>query len=821
MKKIYSKTKTRKIKKKIKIMSGLIFTIFLIFHIRSVEAGMNDSIMERNRVDGIYAVTNLEGDQHLYYLDMYTMNGRTSYCIDLGVKVTTDIYNSTEDFSISSLSNEQIQYVKSISYFGYQYPGHDDYRFYMAAQELIWEYLSGAEVEWTSEMNVNGARMDIESFKWEILWLRNQYYQELYFVGEENLTVSAGELIVLTNQDGLLDYYEVGAFQNSGVWINGNSVYIQTNDDYVGASYFILNTKYAYSYESQLYYYDNSQTLISNGNIERREKQFWFYTLGNNVNVQLVDGETLSMTPQGQATLEGAVYELLNDKGEVIETFTTDEFGQATLSNLVRGHYIIKQLKESSGYLLNDEVTKFDLVGEDIEIVVKEYVIKNTIELLKVYGKNEEDKFFLEDNVGFSIWNMDGSIYSTIFTDELGIASIQLPYGIYTFKQDNTTYGYSKIDDFEVVVDTVRDEIIRYTLVDSLIKTNIHIITYDHEIGEVIKSNDFQYKIQNKETLEYYKYEGEDTFSTIDGEITLPFQLPYGDYILEQVGVPNGYILNTEKYEFTINDLSLLEVIDGELVFTIDYYNSLQMAELDIVTNKEIFHTITNDYEYQKETWGNVELSLVAMEDIYVRGELQYQSGDVALTFVTDEEGNVLIDSIYIGSYCLIEKESGLEYCFDLNEESKDSLIIHKDIEMTLLLEKTDVILQDTSVLGDLIEGSVVEFYDQDKNLIYTGITNEEGIIKLVKLPKGSYCFKQKEVPDDYLLLEEETCFEITDTSFAKDVSIVNQLAPKKLIQVPNTFTNKKDLFKLFLLVLIGVGIVVLVYEKSHHSHNC
>ena len=57
---------------------------------------------------------------------MYEMNGRVSYCIDLGVDITTSIYHSTNDFSISYLSNDQIEYISSISYFGYKYDGHDD-----------------------------------------------------------------------------------------------------------------------------------------------------------------------------------------------------------------------------------------------------------------------------------------------------------------------------------------------------------------------------------------------------------------------------------------------------------------------------------------------------------------------------------------------------------------------------------------------------------------------------------------------------------------------------------------------------------------------
>ena len=45
----------------------------------------------------------------------------------------------------------------------------------MASQELIWEYLSNAEVEWTNEMKVDGDRINIDEYKSDILELKSKY----------------------------------------------------------------------------------------------------------------------------------------------------------------------------------------------------------------------------------------------------------------------------------------------------------------------------------------------------------------------------------------------------------------------------------------------------------------------------------------------------------------------------------------------------------------------------------------------------------------------------------------------------------------------
>ena len=814
MKIIYSRKRKEYQKKVVLGLVICLLVFFFIFNIHSVDAGMNDSTMLKNRVDGIYAVTSLNGENHLYYLDMYTMNGRISYCIDLGKKVTSELYHSTNDFSISSLSKEQIQYVQSISYFGYQYPGHDDYRFYMAAQEIIWEYLSGAEVGWTKVLDINGDRMDIESFKEEIFMLRDQFYRELYFGKTSDWVVQAGARIFLTDYSGSLDFYEVSFYQNSDVKIEGNLVTIQTDDHYVGRSNIILSTKDVYSYESQLYYYEDSQRLISNGNIDRLEYHIWFYTEGSNVHIQLVDGDSKLHVAQGQASLKGAVYQLCDENGQVIETFSTDESGRAELENLVRGHYTIQQVEASLGYLLNPEVIEFEIDSHDLEITLEEYVIKNSIELIKFYGK-EEEEILLEESVEFYIMDEHGTIYDVISTNEFGTAFITLPYGTYIFKQNNTTYGYSKVDDFKVVVDQESEEVKRYQLIDSLIETKVQVITFLRDSQEIIPSNEFMYRIKDQNTSQYLEYDGKTVFSTDDsGQLIFPFLVSYGDYVLEQVSIPYGYILNSEGVEFSVDEQSNLEVVDGKFILNLEFYNSLLLGTINIVTNEEVFHSYLNGYDYEKRIRGHIELSLIAQEDIDILGQVYVQKGEEVGNVVTDEQGNAILDGLYLGSYCLLEKESGLEYCFDLREYSKDVFTVHKDIELTILMEKTDLILKNVSEDGTEIEGSIFELYDQDNSLIYTGITNEDGFLKVSTLPKGQYCLHQKEVPSSYLLYSEDICFQITDASNSHELKIINQKVPKKWISVPNTFSNQKGGFKLLLLISILIGIGVFYYQK-------
>lgn len=95
---------------------------------------------------------------------------------------------------------------------------------------------------------------------------------------------------------------------------------------------------------------------------------------------------------------------------------------------------------------------------------------------LNVYGTNETGIMTGEDGIKFIVYDKDNVLYDTIVTDSDGYASIILPYGTYTFHQDNSTPGYYKVDDFKVTIDTFDSRPIYKLLSDSEITSKIKII---------------------------------------------------------------------------------------------------------------------------------------------------------------------------------------------------------------------------------------------------------------------------------------------------------------------------------------------------------
>ncbi|MGN0268234.1 MAG: thioester domain-containing protein, partial [Lachnospiraceae bacterium] len=237
------------------------------------------------------------------------------------------------------------------------------------------------------------------------------------------------------------------------------------------------------------------------------------------------DAET-GNTPQGDATLEGAVYGLfaredivhpdgktgiLYKKGTQITSLTTDKNGQASVSNLYLGKYYFKELTPPVGYLLDQEEHEVDCSYEGANVPVverkaisKEDVIKQPFQIIKAANNGKTDADLLK-GIGFSAWlasdlkvKADGSYdfssanpvvitadgKTEMFTDEKGYAcSIPLPYGTYVVKETTSKHNYEPVDDFIVTINENHPDTpqVWRVLLDKEFEAKLKIIKKDDE----------------------------------------------------------------------------------------------------------------------------------------------------------------------------------------------------------------------------------------------------------------------------------------------------------------------------------------------------
>ena len=532
---------------------------------------------------------------------------------------------------------------------------------------------------------------------------------------------------------------------------------------------------------------------------DKEAKQTFKHTFKNErvtakISLQKQDKETKKAVPQGDATLEKAVYGLyaredivhpdgatgvVYKAGEQVATLTTDKNGQASVDGLYLGNYYVKEITPPTGYLADEE--EHDLVCNyegDLVAEVKrdclslEQVMKQPFQIIKVANNGKTDADLLK-GAGFTAYlvsslkvNEDGSYdfdsakpvvigengATEIFTDEKGYAcSIAIPYGTYIVRETTTPHNYTPVDDFIVQITENHPSTpqVWRVMLDKEFEAKLKIIKQDDETKKAVLQKNTEFKIFNMDTEKY----------------------------VEQVTTyPTYYEVDVDS-----NTAYQMDGTSGDVIIEIAYENHPVKGELNIIKQGEVLNGFKDDFTYQKENLEGAVFEVYAAEDIYTadfqkddQGNriLEYASGALVGTVTTDKDGKAQIADLPLGTYKVVEKTA--PEGFVLNEEAQTVTFSYKDqktpvIEQTAAFEndrqkvEVSVVKQDaeneTVVAGAefglyakediLTHGEVAVKAD---TLLGKAVSNEEGkAVFELDLPFGSYYIKELAAPAGYL----------------------------------------------------------------------
>ena len=292
----------------------------------------------------------------------------------------------------------------------------------------------------------------------------------------------------------------------------------------------------------------------------------------------------------------GARFQIIDPHGDVVDTLTTDEKGEATSIPLAIGVYTLHQtygdpkhemMEDEDVVLIKSDVHKTVTFGpyNDDEKMIE-------IELTK---RSKETKKLLNGAV-YEIYDEDKDVVATLTTgtDEDGKASCYLPYGKYTIKETKAPAGYNMDDAKEqafelsgestsvkITYDNAGNGTYRFDQTDSPVPGQISLSKkgevlsdYDKEAQSFVYEND---KITGavyglyadedikkddgsvvwkKDTLIDQKTTTKDdeiyfTRTGDDGTETRDFYL--GKYYIKEIKAPAGYVVDQEKHEIELN----------------------------------------------------------------------------------------------------------------------------------------------------------------------------------------------------------------------------------------------------------------------------
>lgn len=288
--------------------------------------------------------------------------------------------------------------------------------------------------------------------------------------------------------------------------------------------------------------------------------------------------------------LAGAVFEVREASGKLVDTITTDTKGYAETNDLPTGEYKIKELTPPPGFILSDEIKTVTITSEDKETAVFELTNKpNEVTLTKADLTTEKPV----PGATVEIYGKDGKLFYKGVTDKDGKITIrELPAGTHTFKETISPDGYAlNVNTFSFEIDAYGKVTGTTSFTDEPIVLTIKKV--DAYTGKPMAGISFTLKdsegniVKTKLTDKGYRIateDGEETFS-VDNNGCAEFRyLKAGKYSLVE-SVPAGYIAE-DSIPF---ELTSAHGISKPLNLTINNCpTGIKLIKLDADTNKPL-----------------------------------------------------------------------------------------------------------------------------------------------------------------------------------------------------------------------------------------
>ena len=580
--------------------------------------------------------------------------------------------------------------------------------------------------------------------------------------------------------------------------------------------------------------------------------------------------------PQGDATLEGAVYGLyarenivhpdgttgiVHKAGALVSTLKVDQKGDAVVKDLYLGKYFVKEIQAPEGYLLDETEHDVECSYEGgtvptIERTVKstELVMKQPFQIIKAANNGQTDADLLK-GAGFSAYlksslekKEDGSYdfshaepviltadgKTEMFTDEKGYAcSIPLPYGTYIVRETTTPHNYKPVEDFEI---TIRENNpdkpqVWKVLLDKEFSAKLKIIKKDDETKKPVLVAGTEFKIYD---LDHKKYvEQVTTYPTVtvhksfftdsQGYLILPKNLEIGHYRIEEVTAPDGYVVNKNYVEITVDSDTAYEVdgVSGDVIIEVSYEDQPVKGNLVVYKKGEMLSDFENDFIYKEQYLSGAEFEVRAAEDICTPDHQKdadgnrivlYAKDTLVTTITTGESGKAVAKDLPLGKYYVVETKA--PEGFVLNPEPVKVALTYQDQD-TPIVEAEAIVGNDRQKVsisvekqdaenGQVLSGAVFGIYNKKDiqangkvlvkadTLLQEMTSDENGMATCtLDLPFGEYYVKELKAPEGFVSSDE--VLEFVAEYQGQETKIVSLQAVKKNEPTTAEFT-KSDL---------------------------
>ena len=547
---------------------------------------------------------------------------------------------------------------------------------------------------------------------------------------------------------------------------------------------------------------------------------------------------------------------IVHKKGELVAQGTISSEGTVDFKNLYLGNYFVKEIEPAEGYLLDETEYPVEVSyeGQEVQIVHREVTVKETVkkqafQLIKISEDGEQTETELVEGAGFKVFLIselsgvkDGSLkpgngsyytpedfitydYSKdetasywengkkitvpeLFTDKKGyLKSPELPYGTYVVVESKTPHNMKTIKPFEVKISENHPDKPQTwrVFLDREFTAKLRVIKKDSDTKQTVLVPNAEFKIFNIDKNEYVKQyttypskvEHTSFFTDEDGDLILPEALKIGNYRIEEVSAPFGYVVNDKYVNISVDTDTAFET-DGDTndaIITVEYSDAPAVGELTVEKKGEVLDgfkggLLASSYEkefvYKEGSLAGAKFKVYAAEDIYTADNQKdadgnrikyYSKGDLVTTLTTGKDGKATAKNLPLGQYRVVEVEAPYGYVLNPNEQK---------VTFTYVDDKTPVIKESLTFSDDRqkLDMSVTKLDAEDNTPIagaVFGLYADEDIKNVagkVIIEKGT-------------LLEKATSDENGKIAFVKDYPFAKYVA-RELVKPAGYVTNEE-----------------------------
>lgn len=457
------------------------------------------------------------------------------------------------------------------------------------------------------------------------------------------------------------------------------------------------------------------------------------------------------------------------------------------------GKYYVQEIATDDHYIINGEkfLVTFEYMGQDIETVniecgeFENFLKRGSVSGLKI--SNVDEKPLANAVFGLFAVNAAGftadTAYKTATSDKNGrFEFTDIPYGQYIVKEITAPEAYVLSDEQFPVTIGEDGDVIEITVVNEEMTGRVEI--NKSTVGDVNISGIELILSGTSDTGREINM----TATTDENGIAVFEEVPIGTYTVSENGetVPVAYL---------VADDQSVEVIYGETV-NLTFFNEEKSG--DIVINKST--TKGSDLEGIK----------------FIVSGTTDSGREVSFEAVTDKDGKATFVGIPVGTYTITEDGETVPFGYYVAEPFEVTVIYAETVACdvfntgkgTFQFTKSDV--SD----GKLIPNCEIAIYDEDGNVVVSGVTDENSYIEFV-LPEGKYYYQEIKAPEGYLIDNGKYEFVISVGEITKAHMTNEKIPEPEVPQTGMTATVNPIGIALSAIVLV-IAAVVVIRKKAN-----